>query len=120
MNLINVNLGEFQKRERFYEMRSARRRVIIMNVELTDAEKMALRSVGKKAYADMVRKVGKTKLKTIARAQGKVWEKLKKQGKLYHRPVLYGPCPDRPATEKTASRHRFKNGVCSCGERKKS
>jgi hypothetical protein len=96
------------------------RRVIIMNVELTDAEKLALRSVGKKAYADMVRKVGKTKLKGIARAQGKVWEKLKKQGKLYHRPVLYGPCPDRPATEKTASRHRFKNGVCSCGERKKS
>jgi hypothetical protein len=45
---------------------------------------MALRSVGKKAYADMVRKVGKSKLKSIARVQGKVWEKLKKQGKLYH------------------------------------
>jgi hypothetical protein len=88
--------------------------------KLTLRGMLALCSVGKKAYADMVRKVGKTELKSIARAQGKVWEKLKKQGKVYHRPVLYGPCPDRLATEKTPSRHRFKNGICSCGERKKS
>jgi hypothetical protein len=30
---------------------------------------MALRSVGKKAYGDMVRKVGKAKLKAIVRAR---------------------------------------------------
>jgi len=33
------------------------------------------------------------------------------------RPAKYGPCPDRPATENTPSRHRFKNGACSCGQK---
>jgi hypothetical protein len=79
-------------------------------VRLTEAEKAALRSIGKKAYAEMVRTVGKKKLAAIARDQGK-------HGIEGGRPRLYPPCLDRPSTKKTPSRHRFKNGVCSCGQK---
>jgi hypothetical protein len=81
-------------------------------VKLTETEKNALRSIGKKAHADMVRKVGKKKLAAIARAQGH-------HGIEGGRPRLYDPCPLRRATKKTPSRHRFVNGVCGCGERQK-
>jgi hypothetical protein len=83
-----------------------------MNVELTESEKEALRSLGKKAYADMVHKVGKKKLAKIAKAQGD-------HGIKGGRPALYKACPNRRETAKTPSRHRFVNGVCDCGQRQK-
>jgi hypothetical protein len=85
----------------------------MQTVKLTETEKAALRSIGRKAYQDMVRKVGKKRLAQIASEQGK-------HGIEGGRPRLYPPCPDRPATKKTPSRHRFKNGVCSCGLTRKS
>jgi len=86
----------------------------MQRVKLTETEKDVLRRIGKKAYRDMVAKVGgKEKLAEIARKQGH-------HGKKGGRPSLYEPCPDRPGTKKTPSRHRFVNGTCSCGQRKKT
>jgi hypothetical protein len=80
------------------------------NVKLTETEKQALRRIGRKAYREMVRSVGKLHMAELS----------KKHGKLGGRPNLYSPCLDRPATPKTPSRHRFKDGICSCGERQKT
>lgn len=79
-------------------------------VKLTKEERATLRRIGRKAYREMVKSVGKERMKELSREHGA------KGG----RPVLYGACPDRPATKKTPSRHRFKDGVCSCGERQKT
>jgi hypothetical protein len=84
-----------------------------MNVELTPTERETLRRIGKKAYREMVKTVGKKRMAQLSKEHGR------KGG----RPRLYskGGCPDRPATDKTPSRHRFsKDGICSCGERRKS
>lgn len=82
------------------------------NVKLTNSEKELLRRIGRKAYKEMVNTVGKKRMTELSREHGK------KGG----RPRLYSGhgCPDRPATKKTPSRHRFKDGVCSCGERQKA
>lgn len=97
-------------------MTDAQMSIMTANVELTEKEKEVLRSIGKKAYEEMVRKVGAKKLKAIAREQGGAWKKLRKQGKLYHRPSVYDPCPK--GTKATKFRHRFVNGVCKCGQKK--
>jgi hypothetical protein len=78
-------------------------------MELTETEKKALRSVGKKAYANMVSTVGEKKLKAIARAQGH-------HGQKGGRPKLYPkPCPHY-----TNGRHKFfHNDRCKCGQERK-
>lgn len=82
-------------------------------VKLTEEQRAVLRSIGKQAYQDMLKKVGKKKLAEIARKQGRF-------GKLGGRPSLYGACPLHPATKKTKSRHRFVGGKCACGQVKKT
>ncbi len=81
-------------------------------VKLTESEKEILRRIGRKAYREMVKTVGKKRMAELSREHGH------KGG----RPHLYtkGGCPDRPATAQTPSRHRFKDGVCSCGQRQKA
>ena len=86
-------------------------------IKLTEQEKSALRSIGKKAYAEMVRTVGgKKKLAAIARKQGH-------HGIKGGRPVQYPECasliPYGKNKGKPRGRHRFKNGVCSCGQKQK-
>lgn len=83
------------------------------DVKLTESEKSALRSIGKKAYADMVRKVGgKKKMADIARQQGR-------HGIKGGRPQKYPDCTFRFGTGKLRGCHRFKNGVCDCGVKQK-
>jgi hypothetical protein len=84
----------------------------MVGVKLTQSEKETLRRIGKKAYREMVKSVGKKRMAELSKAHGR----------LGGRPVLYdkGGCPDRPATAKTPSRHRFKGGICSCGAHQKT
>lgn len=84
--------------------------IMTADVELTEKEKEVLRSIGKKAYQEMVRKVGKRKLAQIAKTQGH-------HGKKGGRPSIYSRC--KYGTKKTNFRHRFgKDGVCKCGQEK--
>ena len=76
-------------------------------MKLTKSEKKALRSVGKKAYDNMVLAVGgEEKLKEIARAQGH-------HGKKGGRPTLYPKaCPHY-----ANGRHKFfHDDRCKCGQ----
>lgn len=74
-------------------------------------------SMGRKGIRKMLEKFDPDPVE----ARKKIVKLKKKRGiSLGGRAPKYPDCPDRPATEKTPSRHRFKHGVCSCGEKQKA
>jgi len=91
----------------------------IGDVELTDRDRKAFAKAGREGIKSL-----KAWYKLLGNGSEKRGRKIHAQmrkaegGNLGGPKRLYEPCPDRPATDKTPSRHRFVNGLCSCGQQK--